>query len=371
MVELEQGWTGCSVSKVELREPLAGGTTTVQALAYTELVGTPCVGDRLLLNVSALARGLGTGGYALVVAMPDRLPPEPDPGPGHLVKARYTPLQTMVLGADEQESTHHAVLAQADNLTGMPVVVADLHSTLPAIIAGARASVTDANALRIAYIMTDGGALPAQFSRNLATLRANNWLIGTVTVGQSFGGDLEAVSTHSGLLAARHIWKADIAIVIQGPGNLGTGTAWGFSGVSTGEAINAVNALGGCAIGCLRISGADARERHQGVSHHSLTAYGRVALSPADIVEPSCPTGTVEVAAFPSELQTRISTQLDTLFDTAPHLRRCPVSADGMLAALGTSPVRLSTMGRGLDADPSGFIAAAVAGKHAVTLLPA
>ena len=39
-------------------------------------------------------------------------------------------------------------------------------------------------------------------------------------------------------------------------------------------------------IACLRISQADARERHRGVSHYSLIAYGRVALAGADVVVP-------------------------------------------------------------------------------------
>jgi len=50
---------------------------SVRALAYPKLVGSPRVGDRVLLNVSALDAGLGTGGYAFVVAIPDRLPPDP------------------------------------------------------------------------------------------------------------------------------------------------------------------------------------------------------------------------------------------------------------------------------------------------------
>ena len=69
----------------------------LRALAHPPLVGQPEVGDTVLLNVGALDLGLGTGGYALVVALPDRLPPDVD-GPGHLVKARYTPLQAVVLG---------------------------------------------------------------------------------------------------------------------------------------------------------------------------------------------------------------------------------------------------------------------------------
>ena len=80
----------------------------MRALAYPAVVGTPEPGDRVLLNVSALQRGLGTGGLALVVALPDRLPADPPAGPGHVVKARYTPLQSMVLGVDEQESPHHS-----------------------------------------------------------------------------------------------------------------------------------------------------------------------------------------------------------------------------------------------------------------------
>jgi len=87
----------------------------VRALAYPALTGRPEPGDRVLLNTTALDLGLGTGGYALVVAVPDRLPPDRS-GPGHLVKARYTPLQAVVLGADEQGSPHHDTLRNADGI---------------------------------------------------------------------------------------------------------------------------------------------------------------------------------------------------------------------------------------------------------------
>ena len=164
----------------------------------------------------------------------------------------------------------------------MPVVTADLHSALPAILAGIHA---DRPAARVAYVMTDGGALPAWFSRTLDGLRGH--LAGTVTTGQAFGGDLEASTVHTGLLAARHVLRADVTVVTQGPGNLGTGTTWGFSGVAVGEAINAIGTLGGRPIGSLRISDGDGRPRHRGVSHHCLTAYGKVALLPADLPVPA------------------------------------------------------------------------------------
>jgi hypothetical protein len=81
--------------------------------------------------------------------------------------------------------------------------------------------------------------------RTIAGLRDAGWLAGTVTVGQAFGGDLETVTVHTGLLAARHVLGAQVAVVAQGPGNLGTGTRWGFSGVACGEAVNAAAVLGG------------------------------------------------------------------------------------------------------------------------------
>ena len=104
-------WAGA----VELEVVVDGGA--VRALAYPALTGCPQPGDRVLVNTTALDLGLGTGGYALVVAVPDRLPPDPKLA-GHLVKARYTPLQATVLGADEQGSPHHDVLRDADDIAG-------------------------------------------------------------------------------------------------------------------------------------------------------------------------------------------------------------------------------------------------------------
>ncbi|WP_432907097.1 DUF3866 family protein [Micromonospora matsumotoense] len=345
-------WAGA----VEIDVALPDGAT-MRALAYPELVGDPEPGDRVLLNAGALLMGLGTGGYALVVALPDRLPADPPQSgdtrdAGHLVKARYTPLQPIMLGVDEEASPHHALLATVDSLDGMPVVTADLHSALPAILAGIHA---DAPQTRVAYLLTDGGALPAWFSRTLDGLR--DALVGTVSVGQAFGGDLEAATLHTGLLAARHVLRADVAIVAQGPGNLGTGTRWGFSGVAVGEAVNAVAVLGGRPVGSLRISDADARPRHQGVSHHSLTAYGRVALAPAELVVPD---------GLAAELAARVDAALAPLAARHTLVR---VDTDGLDAALRALPVGLSTMGRGLDADHAYFLAAAAAGRHAAALV--
>src|SRR5260370_38823413 len=94
----------------------------------------------------------------------------------------------------------------------MPVVVADLHSALPAVLAGVfglpeRSGVGSSPTgppARVVYVMQDGGALPAWFSRTCATLKDAGWLAATVTTGQSFGGGLGTVTLHTRLLPPRH-----------------------------------------------------------------------------------------------------------------------------------------------------------------------
>ncbi len=351
-------WPGAVLCTVVVeppgRDPEKPASTfpVCRALAYPDLVGTPEVGDTVLLNTGALDLGLGTGGYALVVALPERLPTD-RAEPGHLVKARYTPAQVTVHGVDEQGSEHHKTLREATGVDGMPVVIADLHSALPAVVAGIRA---ERPRCRIAHVMLDGGALPAAFSQLLWVLRKDDLLQGCVTTGHSFGGDLEAVTVHSGLLAARHVLHADVTVVCQGPGNLGTGTPWGFSGVACGEAVNATAALDGRAVAALRVSEADERQRHRGISHHSLTAYGRVALARA----------VVAVPRLPGRFGERIRSQVREL--GARH-SLVEVSVDGLEEEIRTLPVEVSTMGRGLEQDRAAFLSAAVAGRHAARML--
>ncbi|MDY5152109.1 DUF3866 family protein [Actinotignum urinale] len=351
VLSLGKNWPGAQECMVECEGEKG------KALAYTEITGVPEVSDRVLLQASAMKRGLGTGGYMYICAIPDRLPLDSPQAPGHIVKARYTPLQYMTLGVDEQESPWHELLENADSISGMPVIVADLHSALPAAIAGIRSIHPQA---KIAYIMNDGGALPAWFSRSAAELKSAGYMMGTISCGQAFGGDLEAVNIYTALLAARLVWEADIAIVAQGPGNLGTGTRWGYSGTYVGDVINAVNVLGGCAIGLLRMSNADARGRHHALSHHTTTALLRVAHTPA-----LCPVpvlGEDELSRLvSSEVRDDVNRGLEELF-ACQRLTRVDVEASLLVDELVASPVRLSTMGRGLTEDSLNFLAAAAAG---------
>ncbi|HVG65021.1 MAG TPA: DUF3866 family protein [Actinomycetota bacterium] len=151
-----------------------------------------------MLNTTAVALGLGTGGFHVVMARIGG--PVDAPGPGHVIKARYTPSQVRVLAVEEEDSPHRAAVAACTDLGGLPVVCAELHSMVPVVAAAARAVAGD---LRVAYVMTDGGALPLAFSRLAAELRRGGLVAGAITAGQAFGGDLEAISLYSALAAAR------------------------------------------------------------------------------------------------------------------------------------------------------------------------
>jgi hypothetical protein len=262
------------------------------------------------------------------------------------MKVRYTPLQTAVASVEE---THAEQLDAPKDLDGMPVVVAPLHSMIAPIAAGARAE----GATRIAYVMTDGAALAGPFSRLVPRLRDAGLLDTFITAGQAFGGELEAVTMWTALLAAKHISRADVTIVADGPGNLGTDTKWGVSALSVGHALNAASILGGRPVAALRISFTDPRRRHRGVSHHSLTMLEEVCLVPATIAVPVLES---------RQHQNAVREPLER-FRTRYEL----VDADGApaLSLLEERGVEVESMGRKPIDDPAFFLAAGAAGAVA------
>jgi hypothetical protein len=264
------------------------------------------------------------------------------------MKLRYTPHQVAVLAAEEEGSPHRSTMERASDLDGLPVVWVPLHSMVGPVVAGARA----AGATRVAYVMTDGAALPAGISRLTASLRNAGLLTSVISSGQAFGGDLEAVSVFSGLLAARHVDGAEVVVVGDGPGNAGTGTAWGASDVESAMALNAVAILGGRPVAALRISFADPRERHRGVSHHSITALAKVAIVP------------VHVAVPVLEDDVRREVVWDALRQARLEERHQLVETTGRpaLDLLAEQAIEAESMGRKVVDDPDFFLAAGAAG---------
>jgi hypothetical protein len=323
------------------------GTADGVAICYPALSGACEAGDSVLLNTTAVHLGLGTGGKHFVVAKSGHGVTLDDPSPGHIMKLRYTPMQRDVLAVESPESPDHDIMAKAESLLGMPVVCCGLHSHVPLVAAAVKHADPS---LRVAYCMTDSASLALPLSDNIRAAVSAGLLDSTITCGQAFGGQLEAVNLHSGLLAARHVVRADVAVVAIGPGVVGTTTPFGHGGVAQGEAVNAVAALAGTPIAVLRMSFADTRERHRVVSHHTLTALTRIALAEAIVAVPLLPDSFAE--------------QVDAVLDDAGVIsgHRC-VSAPGVPPDL--RGVSVATMGRGPAEDPAFFSAAYAAGEIA------
>ena len=323
------------------------------ALAYTALVGPVRSGDRVLLNVTATTLDLGTGGLDFVVAVSGPETVEVD-GPGHIMKLRYSPLQTAVLSVEEQGGPHHEAMRAAESLDGTPVVWTPLHSMVAPVVAGARA----AGAARVTYVMTDGAALGAPLSRICASLRSTGLLDAVVSSGQAFGGDLESVNTFTGLLAARVVSGAEVIVVGDGPGNTGTAIRWGATDIESALSLVAARILGGRPVASLRISFADERPRHRGVSHHSLTALGR-------IVEPGA---YVAVPRLPDEAERGVVDDDLRTSGAAERHRMVEASGEPALELLARRGIRIDSMGRGVEDDPAFFLAAGAAGAVAAGL---
>jgi hypothetical protein len=338
---------------VRARVSTPGGD--ILAVGYPSMLGPLDPEDRVVVNVSGIELGLGTGGLGFILWNLDGAGPDPL-GPGHMVKLRYTPWQKVVLAAEERASPHHGALAGVDFLNGTPVVVCTLHSQVAAAAAGIKGS---RPGTRLGYLMTDGAALPISLSNLVRQLRDAGLVDVACTCGHAFGGDLEAVNVFSGLVALEHAAGAQAIVVAPGPGVVGTDSALGHSALEQGQILDAVAALGGRAVACLRISFADARERHHGVSHHSLTALRLAARERTTMVLPELGNATPLLSA---ELER------EGLLD-----RHELVTADGRpgLDLLAERGVRVSSMGRSMEQSPELFMAAAAAGAVAArTLAP-
>jgi hypothetical protein len=145
--------------------------------------------------------------------------------------------------------------------------------------------------------------------------------------------------------------KADVAVVALGPGIVGTASPFGHGGVAQGEAINAAGALGGQPIAVLRLSFTERRARHYGVSHHTRSALGTVALASATVVVPALSDAervVVDTALEGADVWQR-HTRIDEPASPLPDTRGLP----------------MRSMGRTPADDPAFFHAAAAAGRVA------
>lgn len=302
-----------------------------RAYVLTQQIGPVAVGDDVVFNTTAVDLDLGTGGWHFVHWNLSRREWR-SPGPGHIMKLRYTSLQTDT-GATEETTD------PGTDLGGVPVVACTLHSQVPIVAATFLLARPDG---RVVYVMTDGGGLPLALSDLVVAARRCGLIHATVTAGHAFGGDREAVSVPSALAVAAVVERADLIVVGMGPGVVGTDRALGTTAVDSAAALDAASALGGRPICCVRASGVDARPRHRGASHHVATVL-HLAQSP------------VEVAVVPgAEVQ------------SSRH-RVVMVDVPDVPAVLRERGIEVRSMGRGPEDDPLFYDAAGAAGVLAAS----
>ncbi len=308
------------------------------AYVLTNLIGPVALGDRVVVNTTAVELGLGTGGCHVVHWNLSRNSWS-RPGPGTVMKLRYTSLQ-IDTGASEEAAGYQA----PEGLGGVPVVACGLHSQVACVVAAVAWAVPGT---RVVYVMTDAAALPLALSDSVAGLREAGLLAGTVTCGQAFGGDHEAVTLHSALEVAVAGAGAQIVVVGPGPGGVGTSSRLGFGGLEVAAVVDAAARLDGRPVVVVRYSDVDSRERHRGVSQHTLAALWAAEL-PALVAVPAGAGDRPEVDERHGVVE---------------------VEVPDMAEVLAKLSLEVTTMGRGPADDPGFFQHAGAAGVAAVKLL--
>jgi hypothetical protein len=293
-------------------------------LAYPRLTGDVEVGDVVLVNVQAVELGLGSGGFDVLYANLTRGLQLPVEEGAHVMALPYAPGQVALRFAEEDEREG------PERLEGLPVVCLGLHSQLAPVCAALAGR-------HVAYVQLAGGALPLSLSDTLRALRARRLLDTTIAVSPCLDGDLQCV-TPAAALAQAALHGAEVVVCGIGPGIVGTASRWGHGGLAVAEAANTASALGALPIVAPRVSYADERPRHRGLSHHTRSA---LALCLGDVR-----------VAWPIGLEPPEGVEV------------VEVNAAGWEAACAHLP--LAHMGRGPGEDPWFFASAFAAGRLAL-----
>jgi hypothetical protein len=285
MLKLRRGRVS-SVESVDdrltrLTVELEDGSGPRPAVAYPRLTGPVATGDEVIVNVAAADLGLGSGGFDIVHCNLSR-GLDGEGGEGHVMKLNYTSLQHPVRPLEEG-------LEDAPPAEGIPVAVLALHGHLSCAVFALCTLVPE---VRAGYVQTHGGALPGQLSDTVADMLDRDMLAAHVSAGPAHGAPAEAITVEGALDAGRRMgW--DCAFVGPGPGILGSASALGHGGLAALANAHAALALGSPVVLVPRLSSADPRDRHRGLSHHTDTVL-RMLLRPVRVPVPeglSLPSG--------------------------------------------------------------------------------
>ena len=319
------------------------------AWADEGLVGETREGDEVIVNVEALDLDLGSGGFDVVHVNLSRGLEAPGAGGPHVIKLNYTSIQHPVDPVEPEIEGRGEGVRPSRRI---PVLVCFLHGQLaPAAWAAGRAR----PGLRVGYVQGAGGALPGRLSRDVRELRERELLSGHVTAGPSYGGEAEAISVAGALHAGAEALGWDAAIVAPGPGILGSASALGHGGMSALDGAHAALALGLETLVAPRLSAADPRPRHRGLSHHTETVL-RLLLAPVRVPVPE-----IDEHDWPTGDEPGGGSSLDRLREACGERHDVWVR-EVALEDYARSGLPARTMGRELDQDRLFFAAALAAG---------
>src|SRR6202023_1944924 len=164
-----------------------------------------------------------------------------------------------------------------------PVAVLALHGQLASV---AWAFAQGAPGSKLGYVQTEGGALAGTRSRTVRALRERGLLAGHLTAGAAFGGEGEAITTAGALHHGLRTLGWDAAVCGPGPGIVGSRSSLGHGGMSALDSAHISLALGCPTLLVARMSSADDRIRHRGISHHTLTVLD-LLLEPVTVALPA------------------------------------------------------------------------------------
>lgn len=334
------------------------------AIADVRLVGAAEVGDEVVVNVQARDLGLGSGGFDIVhVNLTRGLDAKEDQSlaRANVMKLNYTSLQHAVLPVED---------ARVELPLEHPVGVLALHGQLAAVAWAFAQAVPER---RLGYVQSEGGALPGGHSRVVGELRRRGLLAGHLTAGATFGGEGEAVTVAGALHHGLRTLGWDAVVCGPGPGIVGSGSPLGHGGMAALDCAHAALALGAPTLLVARMSSGDPRERHRGISHHTLTVLDLLLESvtvalPAGMRSPvgaDLRAGLGSVFGSSSAGRAQLELDVDRPARIARHdWRHAKVDLPGY----ADSRLPAQTMGRGLAEDPL-FFGAALAGGAALAKL--
>ncbi len=258
---------------MELAEDTPKGVRR-RAIADVALVGSAQVGDEVIVNVEALDLALGSGGFDIVhVNLTRGLDAAGEPG-ANVMKLNYTSLQHAVapvedarLAAAPRAPRGRAGAARAACRGGVGLR-AGRSRRAPRLCANKRRSAAGRALAHGAHAARAGIARRASHSRR--------------SIWRGGRGDHDGGRTAPRLRGLD--W--DAAVCGPGPGIVGSSSVLGHGGMAALDSAHVSLALGCRTLLVARMSTSDDRERHRGISHHTLTVLD-LLLDPVTVALPA------------------------------------------------------------------------------------